>query len=52
MFILVNTKSNPATGKKTSLLILLEAAGVWIQKIQNPVHANLWCTPVEYRIRI
>jgi len=38
------SKSNPdpATGKKTSLLILLEAAGVRIQKVQNPVHAHLW----------
>jgi len=43
-FFSVNTKSksnpDPATGKKTSLLILLEAAGVRIQKIQNPVHAH------------
>jgi len=29
-------------GKKTSLLILLEATGVRIQKVQNPVHAHLW----------
>jgi len=37
------TKSNPdpAIGKKTSLLILLEAAVVGIPKIQNPVHAHL-----------
>ena len=49
-FFSVNTKPNsnpdPATGKKTSLLILLEAAGVRIQKIQNPVHAHLWCLPI------
>jgi len=39
-----NTKSNstPATAKKTSLLILLEAAGVLIQKIQNPLHVHGW----------
>jgi len=44
-FFSVNTKSksnpDPVTGKKTSLLILLEAAGARIQKIQNPVHAHL-----------
>jgi len=44
-FFSVNTKSNsnpdPATGKKTSLLILLEAAGIRIQKIPNPVNAHL-----------
>jgi len=52
-FFSVNTKPNsnpdPATGKKTSLLILLEAAGVRIQKIQNPVHAHLWCLPIFCR---
>jgi len=35
------SKLDPASGKKTSLLILLKAAGVQIQKIQNPVHAHL-----------
>jgi len=41
-----NTKSksnpDPAAANKTSIPILLEAAGVWVQKIQNPVHAHLW----------
>jgi len=44
-FFSVNVKSksnqDPATGKKTSLLVQLEAAGVGIQKILNPVHAHL-----------
>ena len=41
------SKSNPdpAAGKKTSLLILLEAAGVRLEKIQNPDHAHLWSLP-------
>jgi len=35
---------DPATGKKISFLILLEAAGVRIKKTQNPVHAHLCCS--------
>ena len=54
-FFLVNTKSksnpDPASGKKTSLLILLEAAGVRIQKIRNPVHAHL-CRTVIISVRV
>jgi len=41
-----NSRPDPATGKKTSLLILLEAVGVHVQKIPNPVHAHLWRTPL------
>jgi len=36
------SKLDLATGKKTSLLILLEADGFWIQIISNPVLAHLW----------
>jgi len=32
---------NPAIGKKTSLLIVLEATGVRFQKVQYPIHAHL-----------
>jgi len=42
----IKSKSNPFLENKTSLLILLEAAGVRIQKVQNPVHAHLW-SPLE-----
>jgi len=46
-FSSVKTKSksnpDPATGNKTSLLMLLEATGVQIQKVQNPVHAHRCC---------
>jgi len=40
----VKTKSNPDPVARmiTSLLILLEAAGVRVQKIQNPVLAHIW----------
>jgi len=40
----IQIQSGPVTGKKTPLLILLEAAGIWIQKIQNPVLVHLCCT--------
>ena len=49
----VNTKSksnpDPTTEKKTSLLILLEAAGVRFQKVKNPVHAHLWYMDLNQR---
>jgi len=51
------SKSNPdpAKGIKTSLLILWEAAGARIKKIQNPVHAHqrlsLSGLPVGYPAR-
>ena len=51
-----NTKSKynpaPAVAKKTSLQILLEAAWIRIQKIQNPVHAHLCCPATGLPMRL